>query len=148
MATGYIIALAIVIIAIIGFIIGLVIILKDITETIDYINDFSEEANHVVQHYQPDIKEIDDKVQLLTAKAEGVTETLNYKMTSFDLLQQEGSELAHHLQVLNQNKEVIAQNAFDQVKEKVQTEGPGKWDNFKEVTKRTIQKQKARYQDQ
>lgn len=70
----------------------------------------------MVEHYQPDIKKIDDKVQLLAAKAEGMTETLNYKITSFELLQEEGSELAHHLQVLNQNKEFIAQNALDQVK--------------------------------
>lgn len=145
MALGYWIAIAILILAILAVIIGIFFALNKASEPLNRLKHFQEDFKHTSEFYQKEIQYLGDTLDVQVKEAQALADQSEMELGNFKRLQDESQKLAAQLSYIGSMRDQVLQTALEEGKFYIQNEVPRKFNKWKLISKKTLNKQKQRY---
>lgn len=146
MGTGSIIAISIVVVSILAIVIVGIITYKEIKPTIENINDLNETVTQQTNYYTREGEHLTSRVNDLKERVEFLQEELDEKNVYFQDFLDEKGQFQTSLNYLEAHAGEYTKGIATNVKDELKEDGPKIMETFKRTFKKTVQKQKLRYQ--
>lgn len=146
MSTGTIIAISIVVISILLLIVVGIVTRKKIAPTLSNIKELNEVISQKSNYYTRESEHINERVTTLTNRVDDLQTDVEIKMVYLEDFTNEQGQFQSSVRYLKDHAgeygKGISSNVVDEVKE----DGPKIAETFKRAFKKTVDKQKLRYQ--
>lgn len=146
MSTGTIIAISIVVISILLLIVVGIVTRKKIAPTLSNIKELNEVISQKSNYYTRESEHINERVTTLTNRVDDLQTDVEIKMVHLEDFTNEQGQFQSSVRYLKDHAgeygKGISSNVVDEVKE----DGPKIAETFKRAFKKTVDKQKLRYQ--
>ena len=146
MSTGTIIAISIVVISILLLIVVGIVTRKKIAPTLSNIKELNEVISQKSYYYTRESEHINERVTTLTNRVDDLQTDVEIKMVHLEDFTNEQGQFQSSVRYLKDHAgeygKGISSNVVDEVKE----DGPKIAETFKRAFKKTVDKQKLRYQ--
>ncbi|WP_277631073.1 DUF948 domain-containing protein [Atopococcus tabaci] len=148
MSIPYIIAIAIVVLALVAFIIGGLVVYKKISSTMKNISEVQSNVQGQVDHFTHEANVINERVNQINERVAALTELAKDKQAKIGEFADEASTFGDSLVYLKEQSGDISKNLIQTTTTRVKEDGPNKVKMLGRVAKRTVAKQKNRYSSQ
>ena len=145
MSTPYIIALALVIIALLAIAIAAVVASKKVKPTLNKIDSLSENIEDAVDRYGQEGQAIQERIEKIQDRVALTQVDAQQKIGSLDELQDQFQSLSASLAYLKDQGQDFSKSSRRNLTDKIKEEGPTYFKLYQKALKGTFKKQKERY---
>ena len=137
MSTGTIIAIAIVVVSLVALIVIGLMSYSKVKSTVEKMNDLNETINQKKEFYTRESQHINERVNSLTQRVEGIQSEVDVKMMHFEDFMDEKGQFQSSIRYLQSHAGDYAKGISGNVRDEIKEDGPKIKETFKRAFKET-----------